>query len=264
MRITSSVLLGLLSTALLASFVSPAHAYNCDYSRSIDKSLVLEGATTLNVGAGAGALQIIGEDNRNDVQIEATLCAEDEDDLDNMDVRSRASGDEAEIETVIPREDSWLGSNQKSIDLTLRVPAQMKLIVDDTSGEAEVRRVASLVMRDSSGQLEIYQIDGDVNVTDSSGALTIEKVQGNVVVTDSSGGIKVRDVKGTLHVLADSSGEIDAKRIGQDMLVDADSSGSIRVKDVGGDFVVGKDGSGGIDYKDVAGKVDIPQRKRKN
>lgn len=264
MRLTSLSLIGFLTLPLLVSFTAPVVAYDCDYARNIEKTLVLEGASTLVVGAGAGSLQILGDQNRSDIQIEAVLCAEDKDDLDKMDVRSRVRNGEAEIETLIPRDTNWVGSNQKSIELTLRVPAGMKLIVDDTSGAAEVRRVASLVMRDSSGKLEIEQIEGDVNVTDSSGGIYIDDVQGDVTITDSSGGIKVRDVKGKLHVLVDSSGEIDAKRIGQDVIIDTDSSGSIKIKDVGGDFVVGKDGSGGIDYQDVAGKVDIPQRKRKN
>jgi hypothetical protein len=247
----------------IALSVSAAHAGDCEHSRKIERVIAAENLSLVDIQAGAGALHIAGDESRSDIEIYALLCAENKDDLRQMDVASKANAERVSIETRMPKDSGWTGDNYASIDLSVKVPARMMLEVKDSSGEALVEKVRSLVMIDSSGKLEIEHIDGDVKVTDSSGELRLEDIKGNVEVNDSSGAIKARDVTGTFHVIVDSSGEIDAKRIGKDVIVDKDSSGSITVRKVGGDFIVRKDGSGGIDYKEVAGKVDIPQRKQK-
>ena len=260
MKILVALLLSL--SAMLT--ISPALAWdwgtNCDFTRDLKREVPLDGTIMLDVVAGAGELMIKGDKDLDSVVIEARLCAESKDQLAEMDVTSQAKGRRMHIETEIAKDGIWgFGDDDGAyIDLTLRVPANARMDVRDSSGAARIKRVGSLVMVDSSGELTIEGISGDVDGTDSSGALSIEAVGGDVLVSDSSGAISVYDVKGSFAVEVDSSGSIRAEQIGGSVLVKADSSGAIEVDNVGGNFVVGRDSSGGIYHKNVVGSVRLP------
>lgn len=259
-----NLIVGLSLTAVVAFSLilsSPALAWGdeCEFSRDVERELSLSDSLLLTVVAGAGKLEIIGDADRQTVLIDAKLCAEREKQLADMDVSSELKGDVTHIQTEFAKGRLW-GSDSDGayIDLTLYVPLKAKLDVTDSSGKASVLRVASLTMVDSSGELTIEDVDGNVTVEDSSGSLRIKRVNGNVSVTDSSGSIKVGYIAGDFTVEVDSSGSIDAEYVKGNVLVRSDSSGSINVYQVGGDFTVVEDSSGGIDHKDVAGKVSVP------
>ena len=244
--------------AISLSFISSlAFAGNCDYSRDIDRSVNINSLKNLEVEAGAGSLEIVGDSGRKDVLIKAKLCASDEKYLEKMDVAVELGADVAHFETVFPDGSAWSDNQNASIDLVLSVPASARLDVRDSSGEASIENVAELSMVDSSGKLEIENVAGTLKVVDSSGELSIANVGGDVNLSDSSGGIYVSKVDGSLTVEVDSSGEIEARHIKKNVLIKVDSSGQIDVSDVGGDFTVELDSSGGVKYKDVAGKVRI-------
>lgn len=248
------LIIGLLA-GLSANVVS---AKDCDYSRTVDRTVNLNGITNLIVEAGAGSLEIRGETGRKDVRIKARLCSSDQDALAEMRVADQVKNNSARFRTVFADSSDSFFQASASIDLVLTVPANAILDASDSSGEATIRQVQTLTMVDSSGELTIRDIAGDVSVTDSSGQMNLKKIGGNVEITDSSGGIYVKDVKQNLLILVDSSGGIDAENIGEDVVVEIDSSGGISVQDVGGDFIVKADTSGGIDYQDVAGEVRLP------
>lgn len=238
---------------------STAYAGDCAYSENVERNIDLSGVSELFVEAGAGTLEIVGEDNRDDVLVTAKLCSSDDDLLSEMSVKVVIESGSAHFETVFPDRSFWNNSTESmKIDLVLTVPSSASLIVKDSSGEASVDNVAELDMKDSSGRLTIENIAGDMVVVDSSGELRIRNIGGDVEVTDSSGAIDVVDVSGSLLVVADSSGAIEAKRIAKNVTIERDSSGAIEVKDVGGDFIVLRDSSGGIRYKNVDGQVELP------
>jgi hypothetical protein len=259
-----NLIVGLSVAAAVASSLilsSPALAWGdeCEFSRDVERELSLSDSLLLTVVAGAGKLEIIGEADRQTVLIDAKLCAEREKQLADMDVGSELKGDVTHIQTRFAKGRLW-GSDSDGayIDLTLYVPVEAKLDVTDSSGKASIEGVASLVMVDSSGQLVIEDVSGNVTVEDSSGSLKIKRVDGDVSVTDSSGSITVAYVAGNFTVEADSSGSIDAEYVKGNVLVRRDSSGSINANQVGGDFTVVEDSSGGIEHKDIAGKVSLP------
>lgn len=254
------LLMGLMIfTTILGASSAFAWGKDCKYSRDIEHDVNLDGALLLNVAAGAGELDIRGEDKRSSVTIEAKLCAQKESHLADMDVSSESKDGVMYLRTEFSDKRSWgFGDDNAYIDLTVYVPANAKLDVADSSGEARVEGVASLDMVDSSGELTIQDVAGEVRVKDSSGALKIKQVAGSVWVTDSSGSIKVRDIQGDFTVEVDSSGSIQAEQVGGSVLVKTDSSGSIDVSEVGGDFTVGRDSSGGIYHKSVIGEVRLP------
>ena len=253
--IIALVVLGAPSNVFATAFIS-----DCKYSRVIDRIAEIGAADQIKIEAGAGWLKVKGERGRNNVQIEAKLCASDEDYLDQMDVTSRFDSNTAHFETVIPdlSNFSW-GNNYARVNVTFTVPEGATLEVEDSSGEASLHSVAKLSVKDSSGELIISDIAGDLKVVDSSGEINITDVGGSVAITDSSGAINADDVEGTVLVIADSSGAIDLENIGHDVIIRRDSSGAIEVDNVGGDFIVIRDSSGGIYYNKVGGKVQLPR-----
>jgi len=245
---------------IIGLFSTSAWAWgDCKYDRKIERAIDVGSVEVLELEAGAGTLQINGE-SRSDISILATLCANSEQALDEMDVITEVGTEEANIRTHFGdgrriKKDR----NRASIDLVLTVPSSMKLNVVDSSGEASVKDVASLDMVDSSGDLSIKKVAGDVSVIDSSGKLIIKSVGGNLRVTDSSGDLRIKGVRGGLIIDADSSGGIDISDVSLDVLIKRDSSGSIAVEKVGGGFTVGADTSGDIQYKDVTAQVSLPR-----
>ncbi len=258
---THTIKLGIVSAMVAASSLAmtPALAWGCPETRSINTTLDIGDIEDIRVVAGAGELNIVGSEGSDGVEIEARLCASDEDLLAEMDVISELDDDRASIATDMPKR--WSGNYTASIDLTLTVPVNSQLNVKDSSGDLSIENVRRLTLVDSSGDISLKDIEGNVVLTDSSGAIKMRKI-GSAEVTDSSGEIDARGVSKDFTVNVDSSGDIEVRDVGGDVLIKVDSSGSINVDSVSGSFTVVKDGSGGISYDDIGGEVKIPQRKR--
>ena len=234
-------------------------ALSCDMSREIEKELSVGNLTDIRVEAGAGELLIKGVDTVGQVSLVAKLCAPNDDVLADMDVSTILDDEIVSIGTRIPRTGGDYSS--PTIDLELLVPSTAILDVKDSSGDVEIKKVASLSLFDSSGDIFIKNITGMVKVSDSSGDLQMHKI-GSAQVSDSSGSIQVSKVQDDFIVEVDSSGDIEVDKVGGNVLVKVDSSGSIEVQDVAGAFTVEKDGSGKIKHRDVLGDVSIPDRKK--
>lgn len=236
LRLLSALPLVLVSIAACA----PAAAGAQDYTAPRSGTASARGASLVRVHARAGALRILGRPGISEVRVTGTARASRRGDLDGIRLVTRREGNEVQVSAEIPEQHGFLGG-QRALDLVVEVPAGIPLDVTDSSGEVEVRGVASLRLDDSSGEVDVDGVAGDVWVRDSSGALRIRNVRGGVVVDE------------------DSSGEIDVRDVARDVLVREDSSGGIRVDRIGGSFTVLHDGSGGIEVGRVAGGVRIPR-----
>ena len=125
------------------------------------------------------------------------------------------------------------------IDLILHVPSSLSLDISD-----------------SSGPIQIHDIEQSVRIDDSSGSIAVERIGGDLEIDDTSGKIEVRYVGGSIDI-KDSSGGIQVAEVAQNVVI-SDSSGDISVRNVGGDFEVTRDTSGGIEHDGVNGRVQIP------
>jgi DUF4097 and DUF4098 domain-containing protein YvlB len=169
-------------------------------------------------------------------------------------------GDIVRIEVEMPKmehrdwDSSW--DNGPALDLTVTVPRNIPVEIEDSSGDLRVMGTAALDVDDNSGGVEIRDIGGALRVRDGSGELDIENVRGDVTIDDGSGEIDVRDVTGTL-TLRDGSGSISARTVGGSVYVQRDGSGGIRVTDVGGDLTVERSRKRGVSYSGVKGRVRV-------
>ena len=226
--------------------VQVRHAGHCTYESEREMTLPASADGTVRIRSGAGELHVEGRDGLEEVVVVGLLCASHEEYLDALAVRAeQASGGEILVDTHYPEDRRWRGDGHDvaRIDLTVLVPRGMAVEIDDSSGDLVVSGSGDLRIEDSSGSVDVSDIDGDVDIDDGSGGLEVESIAGSLSVDDGSGSVYIADVGGDVRV--------------------SDGSGSIDVRGVGGDFVAWSYGSGGIRHSGVEGQVDVPEKKRK-
>jgi hypothetical protein len=214
-----------------------------DYEEKRDLTMDADGMETLQIEAGAGALDVTGVPGSSKIVVAALIRVPDadadeaaqvvrEDLVLSLDRDGRNAGLKAFFEN---RSRSF--GDSPSVSLDVRVPENMSLDIEDSSGAIELRNLkGSIKLDDSSGSIRMTDVGGDLHVRDGSGSVVINGAGGNVEIIDGSGSITVTRVKGSVTV--------------------EDGSGSIEVNDVAGDLLIAEDGSGSIDYSDIAGRVD--------
>lgn len=246
------------AACLLVSGVVQAWG-ECEHERELEESMRVSG-DSLAIVAGAGELSITGQAGSDTVSVRARVCASKADWAEAAGVAMSSDGD-PRVEVIMPETSGmggW-GNDYLTVDLVVRVPADLALDVRDSSGDIDMKGVGAVSIRDSSGDIEILEA-ASVVVEDSSGDIELGQITGDVTVAqDSSGDIRGRDVGGSVVVVRDSSGDIRFRDVGNDFLVERDSSGDVIAEGVGGDFTVLRDGSGEIRHSDVLGAVDIPE-----
>jgi hypothetical protein len=205
-----------------------------------DLSLSTEGIQRLQIDSGSGFLKVTGNSSSRDIEVKAEIIVKGKSDKDaneyirkNVILTLKRKGDKA---VLISKFKNNIFSGSRAINLTVNVPKNIHLDVDD-----------------GSGQMSIQNITGDIYVEDGSGEIEIENIQGNVKIVDGSGTVSVRDVEGDVSI-NDGSGTIDVSGVSGTVVVD-DGSGSINIEGVGGDVHIKDDGSGSLSIRDVKGKV---------
>lgn len=218
------------------------------------------GATRIVIVGRAGWLRVEGKEGMTEVVAEGTAIAPRTDLLKDIKLHGTREGNVVRIEVEMPKlehqnwDSSW--DSGPALNLTVTVPNNIPVEIEDSSGDLRVMGTAALDVDDNSGGVEIRDVGGDLRVRDGSGELEIENVRGDVTIDDGSGEIDVRDVTGTL-TLRDGSGSITAHTVGGSVNVERDGSGGIRVTDVGGDLTVQRSRKRGVSYSGVKGRVRV-------
>ena len=205
-----------------------------------DLSLDAEGVQKLAIECGSGFLKVTGKDSSRVIEVRAEIVRKGKSDKDadeyiqkNVILTLERKGSKA---VLVSKFKDKLFSGSRVINLTVNVPKNIDLDVNDGSGEISIQNIAGdLYVDDGSGTIAIDDIQGHVKIDDGSGTLSVRKVEGDVSIDDGSGTIDVAGVSGTVEV--------------------DDGSGSIRIEGVGGDVHIKDDGSGSLSIRDVKGKV---------
>ncbi|MEL7061208.1 MAG: DUF4097 family beta strand repeat-containing protein [Acidobacteriota bacterium] len=244
-----------LAALAFATLASTAWADDCRHSepRSLDEDLA--SADLVVIEARAGKLEVVGVDG-DIVRADGKACASSRRLLEAIDLRAERAGGTLRIVVDTP-DTGWRGSAR--LGLRVDVPRDVAVQIFDSSGDIVARDLRLERLDDSSGSARLSNLDASlIEISDSSGDLDVRDVEGSLRLADSSGSIRVENVSGSVIVTDDSSGDIVLRRIGGDAVVENDSSGGIVAEDVAGDFRVLNDGSGGIRHADVSGRVELP------
>jgi DUF4097 and DUF4098 domain-containing protein YvlB len=224
-------------------------------------SLSAKGINELSIDCGAGFLKVNGQKGLTEIKVEAEIVLEGKSEKDAeeflkkyLDLSLEKRGSRAVLTSDFKEYRSIFSFGNKLINLTVSIPAEMDLDVDDGSGYIKIEDIAgNLVIDDGSGDIEIVNTKGNVDVDDGSGEIELEEINGDVSVDDGSGEIKVEGVSGDLSV-DDGSGSIIIRNIGGNVTV-KDGSGSITIDGVEKDVYIPSDGSGSVRVNNVKGKV---------
>lgn len=233
---------------------------NCRYSAERQASIDVGNAARLEVFAFAGDLKVLPAQDAV-VTARGRACAASRAQLEQTLLQAKRDGDVIRIFVEVPDAGNLSGNVNSSLDLEVRIPADLPVTVTDTSGQATIEGVRVTDVTDTSGDLVIRDVGSSVEIRDSSGDLRVENALDAVTITDSSGDIKVIGA-GEVLVRSDSSGDIAIERVTGSVRIENDSSGDIAISGVGRDFELLADSSGEVHFSDVAGRVSLPHYKQ--
>jgi|CXWL01.1.fsa_nt_gi hypothetical protein len=257
----------------------------CTFKAHREAHIEAGGIRRVVIEAAAGDLRITGRPGATSIAATGEACAASTARLEEIQIHHELRGDTLHFWTNRDRGEviriGW-DDQISRMDLTVELPTDLPLEVDDGSGDTWIKSVHSLVIEDGSGDLaladllgnvrvedgsgsvEILGVDGDIEIEDGSGEIEITGVKGEVVLEDGSGGVSIRQVGGSVDIREDGSGNLTIVGISHNVRIRVDGSGDIEVQEVSGNVDVEDDGSGAISTEAVAGQVSVPEGKRQD
>jgi hypothetical protein len=164
---------------------------DCDSPRDFIDEISATELTALIVDAEPGDLRVVGRSGINSVRVRARACSTDRRTRDDIDFELFRGDGVARVISYVPSYDrAWL-------DLVVEVPIDFDVDVYHQTGDLEVESVYSVWISDTSGHIDVFDIDTDV-----------------IIDEDGSGDIEVSDIGGDLIVRYDRSGRITYRNIG--------------------------------------------------
>lgn len=281
----STAILPLLSLSLALTGCRVDFAPDCSKTAQRQARIELDGVRRIVLDAGAGELRVTGRADTTVLEAEGTACASSEARLEDVQIFHEKRGDVLHLWTDRSQQPEirigWVDDTSR-LDLTVQVPSNLPIDIEDGSGDALIKSVSTLRLEDGSGELDLADLRGDVTIDDGSGSLIVVGVDGKVTVEDGSGEVEITGVKndvtvedgsgdvtihqigGAVEITEDGSGDLDITGVGRGVHIVNDGSGNIVLRDVTGDVRVDDDGSGTIETSGVTGEVKIPEGKRKS
>jgi len=246
---------GIIVMAMFAASLS--HAGSAQYTEVRNLDLDASGLSEVFIDAGAGAMVVTGVEGSDEIVVVATII------VDTDDPEEATKFIEKRLRLDLTSDDDrailksgfgpgWGWDSDAAVDLDVRMPAQLALVIDDGSGPVTVHDVSgSVSIDDGSGPIEIVN-SGDVDIDDGSGSISLENT-GAVKIDDGSGSITIVAAAGDVYV-EDGSGPIDIRRVSGSVTMD-DGSGDIEIDDVEQDLIIEEEGSGSLRYTNVRGSI---------
>ncbi len=207
-----------------------------DASFEKELSIKVLNHSSIFIDTGSGALNIMGTDS-DKVRVAAIIHS---DDYKNLEALQQAFDEKMEFSIASKSSKIVLKAlNKKSLftfsrhnilmDLTVFVPRDLKVEIDDGSGSITLSDINnSVVIDDGSGSISLNNIGGNVIIDDGSGNTNLSNIDGNVIIDDGSGTITIDKVTGDVSI-DDGSGAINITNLhGKFNLIDG-GSGSISV-----------------------------------
>lgn len=249
---------------ILLIFIAGLAAAHAAQSRET-LTLAADGLKTLRIDCGAGYLKVQGVDGLAQIEVTAVVNVRGIADSElaafkkeYVKLTLKMNDGQAELIAGVDSESLWDklfgGAPEVRIDLDVRLPRRLALDIDDGSGEVDVRDCDGRVqINDGSGDIRLTLIKGQVEIEDGSGQIELSRIAGRVQIEDGSGDIELDDAGNDVEI-DDGSGQIDLKGVLGSVTID-DGSGDIVIDGVEKDVTIEEAGSGGVSIRNVKGKV---------
>ena len=156
-----------------------------------------------------GSIRVTG--GGNTVEIIATKKADNQKDLDEIEIEISNSADEISVETELGNSSSWYsrGSTSGEVNYEVIVPAGTNLnSVDTVNGDVDISGVSGKVVAES--------VNGGLNISDLAGNVALSTVNGSIDAEfsrlEGQQRVKAETVNGrvTIHLPEDADVEISA------------------------------------------------------
>ncbi|TDD45507.1 hypothetical protein E1263_38525 [Kribbella antibiotica] len=203
------------------------------------------GVAVLVIAAGVGLWQFAGKDkddeHRVDAKVDTVRLA-----ADNADISIKVSDDNTT--TVKEKRHYWFfqrgaaysvdGSTLKldgdcgwscSADYEVTVPRGTKVVGENGSGDLSLTGVAGVDADSRSGQVQLNDVSGDVQLDLTSGDVDINNLVGRLQIKANSGDIEADGLRG---------GAIDIETSSGDIGLDLTEANDVRVKGTSGDVEI--------------------------
>ncbi len=247
----------LIFTVLISAAFVAFSGDECVESGSLSAVAPAEGATVVFIDAGPGFLTVTGHDDLNEVQATGKACTSRANLLEKTGLVASREEDRIIIEAQFPKR--IRRGTRCTIDITVKVPAGLKVEIKDGAGKIRVREVAGVLIDDGSGDIKVTTIGGDVEIEDDVGEISVRGVTGSVTVDDGQDDLAIQRVDGDVVVTEDGSGAIFIVDVKGSVLIENDGTGKIQVEQIGGNFTVIDNAAGAINHQRVTGTVKIPR-----
>jgi DUF4097 and DUF4098 domain-containing protein YvlB len=245
------------ATAAMAILSTAAARAAVEREEVSTKTVPVQGESVILITNARGDVKVVGQQGRSDISIEVRKIVRARGDEEAarlfglMELEVVHAGKEIKARAVYPeereRERSIIGyilQHYPSVrmDLNLTVPAGLNVRTVTSSGDVELSDIGGAVeVNSASGDAEIADVAGTVKVGVASGDVSIARVGGDASVTSSNGDIEAEDIKGNA-LIQSASGEIVVSRIGGNLTA-ASTSGDVTVHGVSAVEYSGTSGS---------------------
>lgn len=241
-----------MTTLLSGCVIHVGHSKEANITYEDHLALTSSGITTLVIDNGAGDIVIKGDEQTSEINVDAFIRT---DNKDKVEFSLERRGTKAYLIGSYQSGINMWNGRSPSVDLTISMPENISVVIDDGSGDILLNQIKSdVTIDDGSGSINVKNVKGDLAIEDGSGSIDINNIIGNIEVEDGSGNIEINEVTGKV-VVDDNSGNLRVTNTGDTVVIE-DGSGDILVKNTKG-LTILDDGSGELDIINIDGKVSI-------
>lgn len=232
----------------------------CKYQAPRHLQLDLAGVHGIQIEVNSHTLHLLGGSTGN-LTLEGRACTSDEASLAVLQVTHRRDGDQlvldmgGDSDTAFDRS----GNAYRNLEATVRLPANLPVRLDVSSGDADAQDVSRLQGSVGSGDLRVSRITGVLDASVASGDIDATDIGRLNLGSVGSGDVGAKAIKGDVRIGSIGSGDVSLSQVGGSVRADTLGSGDLTVSDVAGDFTLGAKGSGDVDHHGVKGRIDVPR-----
>lgn len=249
---------------ILPLLLAPLAAWasdSCRYEAPRHLQADLTGVRGVQIDVGAQELHLSGSGTAKQLDLKGRACASDKAALDTLQVTQRRDGDQLLLDVSGGEHISFslFGASNRSLEVTVQLPANLPVTVRVGSGDADVHDVRQLQSSVGSGDLHVRSVAGKFASSVGSGDVDASGIGSLDLGSVGSGDAKIEGVSGDVRIGSIGSGDVVLRKVEGSVRAETLGSGDLTVSDVAGDFTLAAKGSGDVSHSAVKGKVSVPR-----
>lgn len=175
----------------------------------VDETLSSNGVNAVTIENISGEVTIVGWDKAN-----VTVKGELDDEAKKLIFEQ--VGNTINIKVDLPNHGNW---NSKGSDLTIHMPADLRINFESVSSDVELENLTNNVMvKTVSGNIKASKLSEHIDLSSVSGNIKTDTLSGKITLATISGDIKDNNSKGRLQLRA-VSGDINANSQANEVIV---------------------------------------------